>query len=340
MKKWVLLSVILTFLLAQCSAPAKTTDVEGAASIGQDTSSAMRIGLILPSALNDYAFSQSMYRSLTKLVDDRTTDLSINLNVVENRFVVSDALSLMREMAAEGYDLIIAHGAQYEDSVSRIALEYPHISFVWGTSLNTFSAEGIQNVFAYDVRANEAGFVNGVIAGKLTKKKIVGVVGPIEAGEAKQYVDGFLAGVKHVDPRIQVNVIYINSFSDTAAAAQAAQELIDNGADVLTGISQMSIGCIEAVKDNDILWLSAQSDQSPLAPENTVSAVVYDWGVVLDDIIEAKLDGNLGGMNYVISFANEGLKLVFNQSYNVPTDVRDAALNTIGGMLDGSLKIP
>ena len=89
------------------------------------------------------------------------------------------------------------------------------------------------------MRSDEGGFVNGTVAAALNESGVIGVVGPIEVGDAKLYVDGFAAGVAPVNADIEVNVNYIESFRDVALAAQAATSHIANGADVLTGTAQM-----------------------------------------------------------------------------------------------------
>ena len=77
------------------------------------------------------------------------------------------------------------------------------------------------------------------MAATLSKSNVIGVVGPIETGDAKLYVDGFKAGALSVKPDAQVNVNYIGSFSDTALASEAANTHISAGADVLT--SEVSV---------------------------------------------------------------------------------------------------
>jgi len=72
---------------------------------------------------------------------------------------------------------------------------------------------------------------NGVIAARLSESNVLGVVGPIETGDAKLYVDGFIAGAKATKPDIQVNVNYIGSFSDVALASEAAQTHVNAGAE-------------------------------------------------------------------------------------------------------------
>ena len=98
----------------------------------------------------------------------------------------------IRDYASQGFNLVIAHGSQYGPAVQEIAKEFPKVAFAWGTDVNTF---GLPNVTAYTAAAEEGGYVNGVIAAVLTKSARSGVTGPVEVGDAKTYIDGFIQGV-------------------------------------------------------------------------------------------------------------------------------------------------
>ncbi len=111
-------------------------------------------------------------------------------------FVVDDAAAAIRDYASQGYDLVIAHGSQYGSSLLEIAPDFPETAFAWGTTVDTFVDQGVTNVFAYEARSEQGGYVNGVIAASLSESGVLGVVGPIETGDAKLYVDGFVAGAE------------------------------------------------------------------------------------------------------------------------------------------------
>ena len=251
-------------------------------------------------------------------------------------FVVDDAAAAIRDYASQGYNLVIAHGSQYGSSLQEIAPDFPDTSFAWGTTADTF---GEPNIFAYQAAADEGGYVNGVLAAKLTKSKVIGVVGPIETGDAKLYVDGFKAGVAATDPTIQVNVNYIGSFSDVALASEAANTHISAGADILTGTAQMVTGAIGKAKDANVLWFGTQSNQTSLAPSIVVANQVYHWEGVLDDMISSIEGGTLGGQTYTINLENGGEVIEYNPDFNVPADVKTLADNTVKGIIDGSIKV-
>ena len=281
-----------------------------------------RVAVIMPSSISDMAFSQSMYDSLLTIQEEMGKE-NFEFVYSENMFVVTDAAAAIRDYASEGYDLVIAHGSQYGSSLMEIAPDFPNTSFTWGTSVNTFSDKGITNIFAYEARSEEGGYVCGVLAAKLSQTGIIGVIGPIETGDAKLYVDGFKVGVLAIKPDAQVNVNWTGSFSDVALASEAAQTHINVGADVLTGTAQMVVGAIGVARQRGVLWFGTQADQTSLAPEVVVANQVYDWTVVLRPMIQLVKEGTMGGTTYALTLANGGLKIVVNQEALVGKTIQD-----------------
>ena len=318
------LMLLVTMLLSACGGGAEESDL-------------FRVAVIMPSNINDLAFSQSMYDAVLQIQEEMGGPEAMEVVYSEGMFVVDDAAAAIRDYAAEGYDLIIAHGSQYGSSLREIAPDFPTTAFAHGTTADTFVEEGIENVFAYEAASDEGGYVNGVMAAMLTESNVVGVVGPIETGDAKLYVDGFISGVENTDPNVQVNVNYIGSFSDVALAAEAANTHVQAGADVMAGTAQMVVGAIGVAKENDVLWFGTQASQTSLAPEIVVANQIYDWTVVLDDIIAQIDEGVYGGKAYIITLANDGLVMEYNPDFDLPAEVKDAAEATVQGIIDGDI---
>ena len=295
-----------------------------------------RVAVVMPSAISDLAFSQSMYDALTRVQEEMGAE-NFEFVYSENMFVVDDAAAAIRDYASQGYNLIIAHGSQYGSSLQEIAPDFPETSFAWGTTVDTF---GQPNIFAYEAASQEGGFVNGVMAATLSKSNVIGVVGPIETGDAKLYVDGFKAGVLSVKPDATVNVNYIGSFSDVALASEAATTHISAGADVLTGTAQMVVGAIGKAEENDVLWFGTQSNQSSLAPSIVVASQVYHWEGILNEMITLIKGGTLGGQSFTANLANGGEVIEFNPDSTVAQDAQTLAETTIEGIKDGSITIP
>jgi basic membrane lipoprotein Med (substrate-binding protein (PBP1-ABC) superfamily) len=296
-----------------------------------------RIAVVMPSAITDMAFSQSMWNALVAVQKQMGGESALVLKYSENMYKVPDAAAAVRDYASQGFDIVIAHGSQYGSSVQEIAPDFPDVTFAWGTDVNTF---GLPNVYAYTAAAEQGGYINGVMAARLTRSRTVGVTGPVEVGDAKTYIDGFLQGVQSVDASITVSKTWTGSFSDVALMAAAAKTHIANGADILTGSSQSVVGSIGAAKDNGrVLWFGTQSDQASLAPKLVVASQVYDWTGMLKDIIARHKAGTLGGVTYTLTLANGGLKIAFNPAYGLPAAVKRAADAAIKGVAGGSITV-
>jgi basic membrane protein A len=291
----------------------------------------LRVAVILPSAANDLSFSQSMADALTRMQE---SGLISELNVSENMFVVDDAAAAIRSYAQDGFNVVIAHGSQYGGSLEEIAPDFPTVAFAWGTAADTF---GLPNVTGYSAASDEGGYVMGVMGAMIAEGASMGVIGPIEVGDAKLYNDGFEAGAKAQDPTVTVGVNYTESFSDTALAAEAATSFVTGGAKVLTGSAQMTVGAVGVAKNNGVAWFATNANQTQLAPEVVVASQVYVWDVVLEQLFDQINAGSYGGESYEINLENGGEVIEFNDAYDLPADIKAAGEKAIAGIIDGSI---
>jgi len=325
-KRLLFLGLLVILLVSACgTAPSSSS------------SQTFRIAVVMPSATNDVAFSQSMYSALLAVQQQMGGASALEIKYSDNMFNVPDSAAAIRNYASQGFDIVIAHGSQYGSSVQQIAKDFPKVTFAWGTDVNTF---GYPNVYAYTAAAEEGGYVNGVLAAKLTKSKKIGVTGPIEVGDAKTYIDGFVQGVQSVDNTITITKTWTGSFSDVGLMTAAAKTHIANGADILTGSSQSVVGSIGAAKDaGNVLWFGTQADQSALAPSLVVASQVYDWSGMLKDMIAKHKAGTLGGITYTLTLSNGGLKIVYNPAYSLPADVKAAGDAAIQGLMNSTVGV-
>jgi len=337
---------LLMFALLAACAPATTPAPTTAPAAPPTTAPAaptaapakvFKVAVVMPSALNDLAFSQSMYDSLVAVQKEMGPD-KFQFVYSDNVFQVSDAAAAIRDYASKGYDLIIAHGSQFGASLADIAPDFPKTAFAWGTAVDTFASKGVKNINAYTVTSDQGGYVEGVIAAKLSKSGVIGLIGPIPAGDGKLTIDGFAAGVKATNPNAKVQTTYTQSFSDAALMSQAAQTQIASGADVLSGTSQAVVGAIRVAKDKNVLWFGNQSAQTSLAPKIVVANQIYDWTGILKQMIANTQKGTLGGQIFTATLQNKGLLMDYNPGYALPADVKALADKTVAGLSDGSIQ--
>ena len=297
---------------------------------------AVSIAMIFPSTIDDMAWSQAMYSGVMSLQEELGEEKISEISYSENLYDAVQVGSAMREYAPN-YDIVIAHGAQYQNIVDDVARDFPDTTFAYGTSYNAMH----DNVYAYDPHAEEGAYLAGIIAAHVTETEIVGIIGPVKAGDAIKYNSGFEQGVQSVDPEIEIKVGYTGSFGDTVAAREMAETQIAEGADVLTGSAQQTVGAIRAAAEAGVYWMSTDVDQSSLAPEAVIASQVLNFKEVVRYIINAREDNVYGGEHLPLSFANGFLTYEINENLESLIDDELQALidETMEKLKNGEIEI-
>lgn len=326
--------LLIGLLVTACQAPpVVTTGGQPAAPAAPEK---IRIALVLPSTIDDLAWSQSMYEGVKKVQSELGED-RVEVAVSERLGNPADAGAAIRDYASQGFDIVIAHGAQYQATLKEMAPEFPDVSFAYGTAFETGP-----NIFAYDPQAQEGAYALGILAAMMTKTGKLGIVGPVEAGDAIKYNRGFIQGAKSVNPDIEVLVSYTGSFGDIVGAGELAKAEMDNGADILTGTAQQAVGAIRAVAEREgVYWISNDMDQSSLAPNHILAFQGYNWENVIKRMIEARQQGIKGGEHLVLSFANGNLILKYNPvlADQIPDEVKAAVEQALADIKAGKITI-
>jgi basic membrane protein A len=301
--------------------------------------SKVRIALIVESTVDDKGWCQAMHDAITAVQKKYGPGL-VEYGYSEKMKPV-DAGSAARQYASKGFDVIIAHGAQYKNLILEMAEEFPKTTFVFGTSAEV----GPKNVFTYMPQSEETGYLNGLIAGAVTKTNVVGLVGPVDGGDAARYDRGFVLGVKAANPKADVKVAHTGSFGDFVKAGELAQTQIKAGADVLTGSSQQALGALRAVaayKEKKLWWVGQDLAQLKM-PESAwvIAASSYNYAPVIESIIDRRQAGVLGGENIPLNFANGGFVFEFNSAAGpvVTKELRARVEAAQAGLTSGKLTL-
>ena len=299
--------------------------------------SKIKIALIVQDTVDDKGWCQSMHDAI-KAVEKEYGKGLVEYSYSEKMKPV-DAGSAARQYATKHFDIIICHGAQYKNLVNELAPDYPATSFVFGTSADI----GGKNVFTYMPQSEEAGYLNGMVAGLVTKSNILGVVGSVDGGDAARYERGFVLGAKAVNPAANVKVAHTGSFSDITKASELAKVQISAGADFLTGCSQQALGGLHAVaefKGKAIWWVGQDVSHLALEPTKVLAASSYNYVAVVEGLI-AKHDAHvMGGENLPMNFANKGFIYKFNDTLKLlkPADKKKVE-KAKAEMTSGKLKL-
>ena len=250
--KWLYGVAVLSFF--GCSRPAPT--------------SGLRVGLITPGSIADAAWNSGAYAGLQRIHDS----LGLAVSHVEAR-TPAEQDEALRTYAAQGYDLVFAHGFEFQAPAERVSAQYPKTVFIVTSGAR---AEG--NVAPLIFRLEEASYLAGMVAGGLTRSNVLGFVGGIELPPIKAAYEGWVNGAKAVNPKARSRAIYLNSFDDAAAGREATLALIRVGADMFHhNADAAALGLFQAAKESRGVYVfGSNADQTALAPERVVGSAIID----------------------------------------------------------------
>lgn len=166
-----------------------------------------------------------------------------------------------------------------EEAVRRVAKDFPSIAFVFGSG----GGPAEPNLAVFDNWIHEPAYLCGMIAGGMTKSKLIGVVGGYPVPEVNRIVNAFKTGVKEINPDAKVKVTFINSWFDPAAAKEAALAQVGTGADILFA---ERFGVIEAAASKNLFAFGNMSDQNSLAPNFVLTGPVWNMTPTVEYVIK------------------------------------------------------
>ena len=153
-------------------------------------------------------------------------DLGAEVSYVELKQDPASYEKAFRDFAAQGYQLVMGHGNEFEDAAKAAAVDYPNVQFFISSSrLSEPTVTGLNTA------SDQPLYLMGVIAAKMCKA--AGFVGGMEIPPISEALTGFINGAKSVDPNFKVYSTYIGNFDDAAAAKEAALGMIAQGADCI-----------------------------------------------------------------------------------------------------------
>jgi basic membrane protein A and related proteins len=232
------------------------------------TPEGLRVGLITPGSITDAAWNSGAYHGLQAIHDS----LGLAVSHVEARTPASQEEAL-RAYAAQGYGLVFAHGYEFQDAAERVSAEYPRTIFIV-----TSGARSQHKVSPLIFRLEEASYLAGMVAGRLTKSNTIGFVGGVELPPVKAAYDGWVNGATAVNTAVQSRVTYLNNWDDAALGREAALALIRQGVDVFHhNADAAALGLFQAAKETPgVLVFGANADQAGLAPASVPGSAVID----------------------------------------------------------------
>ena len=213
----------------------------------------------------------------------------VSSTVVEAVAEGADSERVMRDLAAQGHQLIFATSFGYLEPALRVAAAYPNVKFEHAGGYKT-----ALNLNTYNARYYEARYLAGLLAGKTSKAGIAGYVAGFPVPEVVQGINAFTLGMRAANPKAQVRVLWLNTWFDPTREREAAQSLINQGADVLTnhsGSPAVPQTAQSNFKTKGVRAIAYQSDMRAFAPDAQLAAVTQHWGGYYTQVARAVLAG-------------------------------------------------
>jgi Uncharacterized ABC-type transport system, periplasmic component/surface lipoprotein len=251
--------------------------------------------------------------------------------VVENVPEGADAERVFEELAQD-HDLIIGTSFGYMDSMVNVANKYPKVKFLHASGYKT-----AENLSTYAGRAYETAYLVGVAAGKMTKNNHLGYVGAYPIPEVIYTINAFTLGAQSVNPDVEVDVVWSNTWYDPTIERQAAVSLLDTGVDVLANYQDSPAG-IQAAAERGVYSIGNDSDMNKYAPDYYISNTVYNWFSYYDRNVQSIIDGTWKSESYWGNL-KEGLVDMAPLGKSVPQDVKDLVGQLKQEMIDGKIDV-
>lgn len=247
----------------------------------------LKVGFVYVSPVGEAGWSYQHdlgRREMEKALGDK-----VRTTIVESVAEGADSERVIRDLARQGNKLVFATSFGYLEPTLRVAVEFPEVRFEHAGGYKTSA-----NVKTYDARYYEARYLAGLLAGASSKSGVAGYVAGFPVPEVVQGINAFTIGMREANPKAVVKVVWLNTWFDPAREAEAAQTLVNQGADVLTNHSA-SPAVAQTAQANfatkGVRFLGYQSDMHAFAPDAQLAAVTHHWGGYYTAAVRAVLDG-------------------------------------------------
>jgi basic membrane lipoprotein Med (substrate-binding protein (PBP1-ABC) superfamily) len=219
-----------------------------------------------------------------------------------------------------------------------VAADFPDTVFITSSG-NTVR----HNVAPLRFMIEEATYLQGVLAGKMSKSGKVGVVGGIEIPSVKSTVLAFAAGFHAVLPDGQVVVTYVGNWEDVGAAKEAALALIQQGSDFLFhNANAAGLGMFQAAQEKKVFALGTNKDQNDIAPDVVIASAVLDVPRAFVEVARQVKAGTFEGKIQRFGFKDGVVSLVYNPKLEarIPAATKELIADKRAAIIDGELQVP
>ena len=256
----------------------------------------------------------------------------IATSFVENVPESADAERVIRDMASQGNKVIFGTTFGYMETMMKLAPEFKDVKFEHATGYKT-----ADNMRTYDSRTYEGAYMNGVIAGAMTKSNVIGVVASVPIPEVIRNINSFTMGAQSVNPKIKTKVVWVNEWFNPPKETEAATSLINAGADVLMQNTD-SAAVLKTAEEKGKRAFGWDSDMSAYGPKAHLASAVINWTPYYIKATKDALEGTwtTGGVWWGVK---EGAIDLVSIADDIPAETKAKVEEIKAGLKDGSFSI-
>jgi simple sugar transport system substrate-binding protein len=258
-------------------------------------------------------------------------DLGRRGTYVESVPYGADAERVFRDLAQQGNQIIFGTSFGYMETMLKVAEDFPNVKFEHATGYKT-----APNMRIYDASFYQDTYMAGVIAGHMTQTGTLGFVGSFPIPEVLRNINAFTLGAQSVKPDVKVRVVWVSSWFDPPKESEAAQALINQGADVLLQNTD-STAVLQTAERNGKFAFGWDSDMSAFAPNAHLASAIVDWTPYYVKSIEELRNGTWETKRTVWG-VKEGLNDLIKIADFVPAEAKAKVEEIKAGMKAGTFE--
>jgi basic membrane protein A and related proteins len=243
----------------------------------------------------------------------------VKTSFAENVAEGADAERVIRDLAQQGHKLIFTPSFGYMEPTLKVARDFPDVKFESITGYKTAANVAVANARYYEGR-----YLAGIAAGRMTRTNLAGYVAGFPIPEVLQGLNAFTLGMRSVNPKAQVKVVWLNAWFDPPRERDAAMTLFNQNVDVVA-FHTGSTAVMAAAQERNKMAIGYHSDMRKVAPDAQLVAVVHEWGGYYTERARAALDGTWKSAS-LWGGVKEGMVKVDGFGPKVPATVRDEVL--------------
>ena len=315
---------------APASAPAASAPAPDASVAAAPKPEPLKVAFIYVGPVGDggWTFAHDNGR---KAVEKQFGD-KVSTTFVEKVPESADAERVFRDAASQGNKLIFGTTFGYMEPMLKTAADLKDVKFEHATGYKT-----ADNMRTYDSRTYEGAYMAGVLAGGMTKTNVLGVVGSIPIPEVIRNIDSFTLGAQSVNPKVKTKVVWVNEWFNPPKETEAAQSLINGGADVLMQNTDSS-AVLQTAEKAGKYGIGWDSDMQAYAPNAHLASSVINWGPYYVKAVQDTLDNKwASGQSWW--GVKEGAIDIVSISDKVPPELKAKVEAVKAGLKDGSYVI-